>query len=189
MAQLGYVTLGTNDLSRAAAFYDALLGDLGARRYIETARGISWSFGPGTTSLSVITPFDGRSASVGNGVMVALGVANRDEVEATYRRAIELGATDEGEPGPRGDAGFYAGYFRDPDGNVERLLHRGCGAERRVADAYGIQALVVNGRILREGGCVGHPSGVRPSGCRSRWYPDPRRAPSWAGSGRPSRCA
>ena len=117
MAQLGYVTLGTNDLARAASFYDALLGALGARRYIETARGISWSFGPGTTSLSVMTPFDGRPATVGNGVMVALGLANRGEVEHTWRLALELGATDEGRPGLRGDIGFCAAYFRDPDGN------------------------------------------------------------------------
>ena len=117
MAQLGYVMLGTNDLTRAAEFYDALLGSLGAKRFNESARGISWSFGPGSTSLSVVKPFDGKPGSVGNGVMVALGVANRAEVESAYRLALELGATDEGKPGPRGTAGFFAGYFRDPDGN------------------------------------------------------------------------
>ena len=117
MAQIGYVMLGTNDLGRAAAFYDALLGELGATRFNESARGISWTFGPGSTSLSLVKPVDRRPATVGNGVMVALGVANRAQVNATYRRALELGATDEGEPGPRGDAGFYAGYFRDRDGN------------------------------------------------------------------------
>ena len=117
MAQLGYVMVGTNDLDRAAAFYEALLGSLGATRFNESERGISWSFGPGTTSLSVIQPFDRRPATVGNGVMVAIGVANREQVEVTHRLALELGATDEGRPGPRGTAGFYAGYFRDPDSN------------------------------------------------------------------------
>ena len=59
MAQIGYVMVGTNDLPRAAAFYDSLLGALGASRFIETERGISWSFGPGTTSLVATTPADG----------------------------------------------------------------------------------------------------------------------------------
>lgn len=117
MAQIGYVMLGTNDLARAAAFYDALLGSLGAKRFNESARGVSWTFGRGSTSLSVVKPFDGKPASVGNGVMVALGVANRAEVETAHRLALELGATDEGRPGPRGSAGFFAGYFRDLDGN------------------------------------------------------------------------
>lgn len=117
MAQIGYTMLGTNDLERAAAFYDALLGELGAKRFIQTDRGISWSFGPTTTSLCLTKPFDNKVATVGNGVMVALGLDNRKMVDAAHVRAIELGATDEGQPGPRGDAGFYAGYFRDPDGN------------------------------------------------------------------------
>ena len=117
MAQIGYVMVGTNDLARAAAFYDALLGDLGAKRFNESDRGISWTFGAGTTSLALVSPFDRQPATVGNGAMVALGLGNRQEVETAYKRAIELGATDEGKPGPRGDAGFYAGYFRDPDGN------------------------------------------------------------------------
>jgi catechol 2,3-dioxygenase-like lactoylglutathione lyase family enzyme len=114
---IAYVTLGTNDLGRAARFYDALLAEFGAKRYIETSRGISWSVSPDQTSLAVMQPFDGQPASVGNGVMVALGVANRELVETLYRKALELGATDEGRPGPRGTAGFYAGYFRDLDGN------------------------------------------------------------------------
>ncbi len=66
--------------------------------------------------LSVIKPFDENAASVGNGVMVALEVKSKEEVDSFYKKAIELGASDEGPPGPRGE-GFYAGYFRDPDGN------------------------------------------------------------------------
>lgn len=117
MAQIGYFMIGTNDLPRAVAFYDALLGDLGADHFIETERGVSYSFGPGTSSLSVSTPENGEPATVGNGVMAAIGVGDREQVDATYQQAIELGARDEGKPGPRGDAGFYAGYFRDLDGN------------------------------------------------------------------------
>ena len=117
MAQIGYVMIGTNDLQKAAEFYDALLSDLDAGRFIETDRGISWSFGAGTTSLAVTKPFDRMAATMGNGVMIALGVASRSQVDATHAKALQLGASDEGGPGPRGSAGFYAGYFRDLDGN------------------------------------------------------------------------
>ena len=113
---IGYVTLGTNDLERAAQFYDSLLSEIGAKRFMETETFIAWVASRKGAALSVTKPFDGTAASVGNGVMVALRMDSNDEVDALYRKAMELGATDEGAPGPRGD-GFYAGYFRDPDGN------------------------------------------------------------------------
>ena len=113
---IGYVTLGTNDLRRAAAFYDALLGDMGAKRTMESDRFVAWGTDPHAPGLGVTLPFDKKPATVGNGVMVAIGVASKGNVDALYRKAIELGAKDEGAPGPRGE-GFYAGYFRDLDGN------------------------------------------------------------------------
>lgn len=113
---IGYVTLGTNDIERAARFYDALLAEVGAKRFLESDTFIAWATGPGAPALSVIQPFDGNPATVGNGVMVALAMDSREKVDALHRKALELGAQDEGAPGPRGDA-FYAGYFRDPDGN------------------------------------------------------------------------
>jgi catechol 2,3-dioxygenase-like lactoylglutathione lyase family enzyme len=115
---IGYVMVGTNDLARATEFYDAVLGELGATRYIETERGVSWSTAHGKeTSLAVTLPFDDKPATVGNGSMIALGVRDRRVVQKVYQKAISCGASDEGEPGPRGDSGFYAGYFRDLDGN------------------------------------------------------------------------
>lgn len=114
---IGYVTLGTNDLERATAFYDALLAEVGAGRFMELDRGIVWGVSPQAPALSVMKPFDGQAASVGNGVMVALAVDSTERVDELYAKALELGATDEGPPGPRGVAGFYAGYFRDLDGN------------------------------------------------------------------------
>ena len=113
---IGYVTLGTNDLARAAEFYDALLATIGAKRFMESDRFIAWGTGPTAPGLGLTKPFDGKAATVGNGVMVALVVDSRAKVDALYKKAMELGASDEGPPGPRGD-GFYAGYFRDPDGN------------------------------------------------------------------------
>ncbi|MEF8726937.1 MAG: VOC family protein [Accumulibacter sp.] len=113
---IGYVTLGTNDLARAAAFYDELLKEVGARRLWEFPRGIAWGVAEDKPSLCIMTPFDGRPASVGNGVMVALAATSREQVGRVHARALALGGTDEGAVGPRGD-GFYAGYFRDLDGN------------------------------------------------------------------------
>jgi catechol 2,3-dioxygenase-like lactoylglutathione lyase family enzyme len=113
---IGYLTLGTNDLPRAARFYDDLLALLGAKRAMETERYIGWSSGPATTMLLLIKPHDGAAATVGNGTMVALAASSRDQVAAVHARALALGARDEGAVGPRGDA-FFGGYFRDPDGN------------------------------------------------------------------------
>lgn len=121
---IGYVTLGTNDIGRAAAFYDALLGELGAKRIMQYDTFIAWSTGAGSPAVSVIKPFDGNPATVGNGVMVALAVDSKEKVKKLYDKAIALGAKDEGAPGPRGE-GFYAAYFRDPDGNKLNFFFMG----------------------------------------------------------------
>ena len=114
---IGYVCLGTNDLARATTFYDKLLGALGATHFMEAeGKYVFWAVGPTQAGLGVVVPHDGNSASVGNGVMVALAVESREKVDQMYALALELGATDEGLAGPRGD-NFYAGYFRDLDGN------------------------------------------------------------------------
>ena len=113
---IGYTTLGTNDLAKAGKYYDALLGSIGAKRFMESDRFIAWTVTPNAPGFGVAKPFDGKTATVGNGVMIALVVDSRAKVDALYKKAIELGGTDEGPPGPRGE-GFYAGYFRDPDGN------------------------------------------------------------------------
>jgi catechol 2,3-dioxygenase-like lactoylglutathione lyase family enzyme len=114
---IGYLTLGTNDLQRAAKFYDAVLGILGATRDGENERYISWAVDGKEPSLCVIRPFDGEPASAGNGTMVSLHAADQATVKALYAKVLELGGKDEGGPGPRGDSGFYAAYFRDLDGN------------------------------------------------------------------------
>ena len=113
---IGYVTIGTNDLNRAAKFYDALLATIGATRFMDTERFIAWASSSTAAGLCLIKPFDGKPATVGNGAIVALVVDSREKVDVLYKKAMELGASDEGPPGARGE-GFYAGYFRDPDGN------------------------------------------------------------------------
>ena len=115
---IGYVTLGSNDVQRAAKFYDALLAEIGAKRFMESEQFIAWSSSPDQPGLAVTTPFDGNKATVGNGVMVALAATSPAQVDSVYKKAIELGAKDEGPAGPRPEfPGFYAGYFRDLDGN------------------------------------------------------------------------
>jgi predicted lactoylglutathione lyase len=113
---IGYVTLGTNDMARAARFYDALLAELGGKRAMEMETFIAWATGPGQPMVSIIKPYDKQAATVGNGVMVALAASSKAQVDALHKKALSLGAKDEGAPGPRGD-GFYAAYFRDLDGN------------------------------------------------------------------------
>ncbi len=115
---IGYVTLGTNDLKRAISFYDGLLEVLGGKRFMEGEAYMSWAISPDTPSIFVTQPFDGNSASVGNGMMVGLQASSREQVDAVYNKAIELGAKDEGPAGEREfEPGFYVGYFRDLDGN------------------------------------------------------------------------
>jgi len=114
---IGYITLGTNDMEKAAVFYDALLGEIGAGRFMQEDSFIAWAVSPDKPAFSISKPFDGQQATVGNGVMVAFALENPEQVKALYGKAIELGATDEGKPGVRGDSGFYAAYFRDLDGN------------------------------------------------------------------------
>jgi len=113
---IGYVTLGTNDFARAAKFYDALFGEIGAKRAMEMDTFIAWAKAPNTPMVSIIKPYDGKQATVGNGVMVALAVDSPATVQKLHAKALELGAKDEGAPGDRG-GGFYAAYFRDMDGN------------------------------------------------------------------------
>lgn len=123
---IGYVTVGTTDLARAGAFYDALLGPLGAKRFMQTERLILWSAGRGQPAFGVLLPYDGQAMHRGNGTMTALLAGSRDNVDRQHALALSLGATDEGAPGER-FAGFYGGYFRDLDGNKLNFFHMGPG--------------------------------------------------------------
>ena len=117
---IGYVVLGTNDLPRAATFYDELLAPMGVTRMMEFGeRGYAWAAAMDKPMLCVMEPHDGQRATVGNGAMAAIAADSRAQVDQIYRKAIELGGTDEGSPGLRaeGGEGFYAAYFRDLDGN------------------------------------------------------------------------
>ena len=113
---IGYVTVGTNDLVRAAKFYDALAAEMGTGRMMEFESFIAWGTPGGGCGIAATKPYDGNAATVGNGVMVGFEARDTAQVDRLYALALEHGGSDEGAPGARGD-GFYAGYFRDPDGN------------------------------------------------------------------------
>jgi catechol 2,3-dioxygenase-like lactoylglutathione lyase family enzyme len=113
---IGYVTLGTNNLQKAAPFYDALAAELGVGRMMEFDTFIAWGAPGGAAGIGLTKPFDGNPATVGNGVMVALAAKDADQVQRLYDIALANGGTCEGPPGDRG-GGFHAGYFRDLDGN------------------------------------------------------------------------
>ena len=114
---IGYVTLGTNDLERAAKFYDAIAREMGVGRMMDMGDFIAWGAPGGGAGVGLTKPFDGKPATIGNGVMVALQASGKDQVHRLYDIALANGGSDEGPPGPRGEGGFYAAYFRDPDGN------------------------------------------------------------------------
>jgi len=121
---IGYVTLGTNDLAKAVTFYDQLFASIGAGRFLETETFVAWATSPDKAGLSVTVPFNGEPATAGNGTMVAIQLDSPEQVDVFYQKAMELGATDEGLPGLRGElSGFYAGYFRDLDGNKLNAFH------------------------------------------------------------------
>ena len=113
---IGYVTLGTNNLKKAAAFYDKIAAEMGIGRFMESDTFIAWGSDDGSAGVGLTRPFDGKPMSVGNGVMVALAAKDKAQVDSIYKLALSIGGTDEGPPGQRGE-GFYAAYFRDPEGS------------------------------------------------------------------------
>ncbi|GAA0732511.1 VOC family protein [Sphingomonas japonica] len=118
---IGYVTIGTNDIHAARRYYAALLGSIGGTELMRLEENGMTMYGTGweAPSIAITTPYDGNAAVPGNGQMVALVMDSRAKVDSLHATALELGGSDEGAPGLRGPAelNFYAGYFRDPEGN------------------------------------------------------------------------
>lgn len=113
---ISYVTLGTNDLDRAGAFYDGIAEILGHARLATTDRMIMWGTPGKGAMLCAIRPYDERPATPGNGTMAGLDCESVEQIQHVYDYALANGGKDEGKPGQRTEQ-FYAGYFRDPDGN------------------------------------------------------------------------
>ncbi len=114
---ISYTTLGSNDLEKATQFYDALFGEMGVGQMWSNDTFVGYGVAMDKPMFAICKPHNGEKATVGNGTMISLALPGPAEVDKVYAKAIELGAQDEGAAGPRGDSGFYCGYFRDPDGN------------------------------------------------------------------------
>ncbi len=114
-----YITLGTNDLAAARAFYNSVMASLGYSLRAEYEDELGYGpLEPENILLWVTKPYDGRNATVGNGSMTALRAASRQAVDNFHAAGLAAGGTDEGAPGLRPyGPNFYACYLRDPDGN------------------------------------------------------------------------
>ena len=123
MASVGYVCLGANDFDRATAFYDALLGEMGGKRLMPTPHGLMYRLTSGAM-IMITRPYNEQPATNANGGMVAIALDSKEDVTRVHAKALELGGTCEGEPGPRGNFGEFA-YFRDLDGNKLAVFHTG----------------------------------------------------------------
>jgi catechol 2,3-dioxygenase-like lactoylglutathione lyase family enzyme len=127
---ISYVTIGAKDPDSAVKFYDAALKPLGVERIFFEGGWAGYSRGgsPDGLKFMICTPFNGESASVGNGQMIGLDAETPAQVDAFYAAAMANGGTDEGAPGPRpqyGDPAPYLAYVRDPTGNKIAVLCRG----------------------------------------------------------------
>ncbi len=114
---IAYTTVGTNDLEKSKSFYDALFGEIGVSALWSTETFVGYASSMDQPMFGICKPHNGEAATSGNGTMIALACPNQEAVHKIYDKALALGAQDEGAAGPRGESGFYCGYFRDPDGN------------------------------------------------------------------------
>ena len=113
---IGYITIGSNTLKKAAEFYDKVCGEFGMGRFMTTDRLIAWGGPGGGAGFGVDLPHDGKPMTVGNGVMAAFGAKDKAQVDRVHKLVLSLGGSCEGPPGQRSEK-FYAAYFRDPEGN------------------------------------------------------------------------
>jgi catechol 2,3-dioxygenase-like lactoylglutathione lyase family enzyme len=124
-----HITLGTNDISKAAEFYDAVMVALGHPLLFKAPQALAYGE-PTGEKLFVLHPYDGNAARPGNGVHAAFKTDTRAKVDAFYKAALEHGGTDEGPPGlrPHYHPNYYGAYVRDPDGNkLQAVCHRKAG--------------------------------------------------------------
>lgn len=116
MATVSYHTVGSNNLEAAKVFYDGLMASIGMKPIHDHKSGGRLYSAKGMGLFGVLGPYDGNPACVGNGSMGGFKFDTHEEVDAFHAKALELGAKNEGDPGPR-VPGTYFAYFRDLDGN------------------------------------------------------------------------
>ncbi|MCZ8262102.1 MAG: VOC family protein [Beijerinckiaceae bacterium] len=117
-----HITLGTNDLARAKAFYDAVIGPIGYPMIHDESAHDTYGYGPetpGAPSFWILRPLNRQAATFGNGTTIGFVVTRRALVDRFHAAALAAGGTCEGLPGlrPQYHADYYGAYVRDPDGN------------------------------------------------------------------------
>jgi len=124
---ISHVTVGSNDIARAKAFYQRVMAPLGYVRVVEGDNHFAYGEAEGAPAgFWVLTPFDGRPAERGNGWHCAFLAPSRAAVDAFHAAALAAGGRDEGAPGPRPhySENYYGAYVRDPDGNkLQAVCH------------------------------------------------------------------
>jgi catechol 2,3-dioxygenase-like lactoylglutathione lyase family enzyme len=126
-----YIMIGSNDLARSRAFYDAVFAVFGGELdadYPGMAFGYRFR---NDTRAWVAHPHDKQAAVPGNGSMPGFRCASHEEVQAAHAAALAHGGSCEGAPGPRPLYGpnFYGAYVRDPDGNKMSFIFDSPSAE------------------------------------------------------------
>jgi hypothetical protein len=119
---ISYFMFGTNRFPAAVKFYDALMSEMGAVKVYQTDTNAGWGWGIGTPLFIITKPYDQKDASVGNGTMISFDAQSPQDVNRFHARVLELGGSNEGDPGMRGPH-MYVGYCRDPEGNKMNFIH------------------------------------------------------------------
>ena len=113
-----FITIGTNNLKKSSQFYDELLKTLGIVRVLQDKRYIGYAKEDNLEVIEfyIMCPFDKKKATIGNGTMISFNAKTPKSVNDFHQKALEIGATNEGFPGPRHGENYYA-YIRDLEGN------------------------------------------------------------------------
>lgn len=114
---MSHVSLGTNNFEKSTAFYDKVLATIGAGRVMEHEFAIA--YGKEYPEFWVQTPENEKPAEVANGTHFGFVAASKEEIHAFWDVALEMGATPNGEPGPRPHYGepYYGCFLLDLDGH------------------------------------------------------------------------
>jgi catechol 2,3-dioxygenase-like lactoylglutathione lyase family enzyme len=116
-----HVSLGSNELSRAKAFYDPIMAELGYRMLKQSDRILA--YGLTEVLFSLERPVDRQRAAPGNGVHIAFSARHRTVVDSCHKSGRAAGGMDDGAPGVREyDQHYYAAFLRDPEGNKIEIV-------------------------------------------------------------------
>jgi catechol 2,3-dioxygenase-like lactoylglutathione lyase family enzyme len=120
-----HIMIGTNDLEKAKAFYDKVLGTLGVAPAMVDGHRIFYRTPAGVFSVS--KPINGEPATAANGGTIGFACSSAQQADAWHAAGVANGGTFcEDPPGVRqgGMGKLYLAYLRDPDGNKLCALHR-----------------------------------------------------------------